>query len=99
LLGYGFFVSFLSNYVFKSSVLLSNGAYFLMSLWLIINCVVSSPPVVEVNNIKEGLNILFGKRNLYSNSYNLHRKQLDEIEYRTKLLNGVKFLKIPLQIT
>lgn len=48
LVGYGMFISFVCNYVFMNDTLLSNGAYLMLSVWMIVNMAVSSPP--DLNN-------------------------------------------------
>ena len=42
MLGYGFFVSLVCNFILGGS--LARGAYFLISLWMIINCILHGPP-------------------------------------------------------
>lgn len=44
MLGYGFTVSVVCNYFLSGS--LSTGAYLIISLWMLINSVVYSPPLV-----------------------------------------------------
>ena len=58
LTGYGLVVSVVCNYLFQDFPLLSNGAYFLMSLWLIINMIVSSPPDLNISSFREVLQCL-----------------------------------------
>lgn len=50
-MGYGFVVSVACNYVFTGSY--ATGAYLLLSLWMIINTVVYSPPIIEFNSIED----------------------------------------------
>lgn len=51
MMGYGFVVSLACNYLFTASY--ATGAYLLFSLWMIINTVVYSPPIVEFKSIKD----------------------------------------------
>lgn len=78
LTGYGLTISIICNYVFQNYPLLSNGAYFLLSPYLIINMIVSSPPNITVNSISDMLKILTTKRSELTNSYNTHRNNLRE---------------------
>ena len=45
MLGYGFAVSLVCNVFLKG--FFASAGYFIMSQWMIINCVLYSPPVVE----------------------------------------------------
>lgn len=45
MLGYGFFVSFVTNILFTGDI--GRGLYFMISQWMIINAVVYSPPDIE----------------------------------------------------
>lgn len=78
LTGFGLSVSIVSNYIFQDNPLLSNGAYFVFTPYLIINMIVSSPPTVEVKSFKDMINVLSKKRNEFDNSFNKHRDNLRE---------------------
>lgn len=49
-LGYGFFVSLVSNVLLPSTM--SIGGYLLISQWMIINAICHSPPAVEFNSFE-----------------------------------------------
>lgn len=44
MLGYGFFVSVVCNVILSGSM--ARGVYFIMSEWMIINCIIYSPPEI-----------------------------------------------------
>jgi len=51
MIGYGLTVSFVCNYVLSGSF--STGAYLIMSLWMLINSVIYSPPLVEFHSVDD----------------------------------------------
>ena len=50
MLGYGFFVSLVCNVMLSGD--LARGAYFLISQWMIINCLLYGPPEKEFTDDK-----------------------------------------------
>jgi hypothetical protein len=51
MIGYGFTVSLVCNYLLTGSY--ATGAYLLLSLWMIINTIIYSPPLVEFKSIDD----------------------------------------------
>jgi hypothetical protein len=51
MMGYGFFVTMVCNLFFEGSV--AQGVYFTFSLWMLINCVVYSPPDIEFKSFAD----------------------------------------------
>lgn len=51
MLGYGFFVSFVCNVCLTGDF--SRGAYFIISQWMIINCLLHSPTDKNIESISE----------------------------------------------
>lgn len=102
MLGYGFFVSFVCNVCLSGD--LSRGAYFVISQWMIINCLLHSPPEIGEDGI-EGRAlwkclISSKERSSLPNAYNIHRRNIRaDKKYRDKLLNSIKVLKPALMIT
>jgi hypothetical protein len=76
MLGYGFFVSFVCNVCLSGD--LSRGAYFVISQWMIINCLLYSPPEVEVKSFTEAFKYISSaeERSKLPNAYNIHRKKI-----------------------
>jgi hypothetical protein len=86
LTGYGLFISIVCNYIFVSNPLISTGMYLLLSVWLIVNMAVSSPPELNIQSPVDMLTALVCKRSLLSNSYNIHRDKLkDNPAYRAEI--------------
>lgn len=73
MMGYGFFVSFVCNLILSGEW--ARGAYFIFSQWMIINCVLFSPPSEPVPTMKDIIPYLKSdeKRSQLQNGYNLHR--------------------------
>jgi hypothetical protein len=83
MIGYGFTVSVVCNYVLSGS--LSTGAYLIMSLWMLINSVVYSPPLVQFNSKDDIVRVCTNsaERKQLKNAYNEHRRNIrKEPKYR-----------------
>lgn len=94
LTGFGLSVSIFCNYIFQDNTLLSNGAYFVLTPYLIINMIVSSPPTINVKSFRDMINVLGKKRNELDNSYNRHRDNLrDSEEYQKKVIEDIVVLR------
>jgi hypothetical protein len=70
MIGYGFTVSLICNYVLSGPF--STGAYLIMSLWMLINSVVYSPPLVQFESKEDILRIFANsaERKQLKNAYN-----------------------------
>jgi len=82
-LGYGAFVSVVTNIILPTSM--SIGGYLLISQWMIINALCHTPPIVEFNSFADIIRMLNPEeRKKLPSAYNVHRKKLKENkEYRT----------------
>lgn len=76
MLGYGFFISFICNFLLSG--VFATAAYLLISLWMLINTIIYSPPVVQFNSMADVINIFkeTKKRKTYKNDYNQHRQKI-----------------------
>lgn len=76
MLGYGFVVSFICNLLLSG--IYSTAAYLIISLWMLINTIVYSPPEVDFRSFKDIIDVLknYRKRKTYKNAYNIHRAKL-----------------------
>lgn len=77
MLGYGFVVSFICNWCLDG--LYSIAGFFIISLWMMINCQLYSPPPME--SLKEFSEVWWcmteqEKRARLPNAFNLHREKL-----------------------
>lgn len=100
LTGFGLVISVVCNYLLASNALVSNGAYLLLSVWMIVNMTVSSPPDLEIKSLTEMINALKSKRRELNNSYNAHRDKLkDSLEYRTEIKKEIVLLRPILKAT
>lgn len=94
LTGFGLAISIICNYLFASNNLLSTGFYFLLSVWMIVNMTVSSPPDLEIKSFSDMYKVLTTKRKDLNNSYNAHRDKLkDSLEYRTEIKREIRLLR------
>lgn len=101
MLGYGFFVSVLCNVCLAGD--LSRGAYFIASQWMIINCLLYSPPEIE-KEITLGETVRYmtspEARATLPNAYNIHRRKIrKDKEYREKVISDIRILRPALLIT
>lgn len=55
MIGYGLVVSLICNYLLAGS--LATGAYLVLSLWMLINSIMYSPPLVEFKSISDIIEI------------------------------------------
>lgn len=100
MLGYGFFVSFICNVCLSGD--LSRGAYFIISQWMIINCLLYSPPEKNFTNFSEVWKYVTSSelRSKLPNSYNIHRQKIrKDKQYRGSLIKDVIILRPALKIT
>ena len=57
--GYGFVISVICNYFLEG--IYATAAYLIISLWMLINTIVFSPPEVKFNNLNDVVEIIFKK--------------------------------------
>ena len=57
--GYGFVISVICNYFLEG--IYATAAYLIISLWMLINTIVFSPPEAKFNNLNDVVEILFKK--------------------------------------
>ena len=88
LTGYGLFISIVCNYLLAGNPLVSNGGYLLLSVWMIVNMAVSSPPDLEIKSLEDVAKALVSKRRELNNSYNAHRDKLQACEAKGEANNN-----------
>lgn len=76
MLGYGFFVSFITNLPLPPS--LSIGCYLILGQWMIINAILTSPPEIEFTSWGQIYRAVtnYDERRKLINGYNIHRRKL-----------------------
>lgn len=76
MIGYGLTVSVVCNLVLSGSY--ATGAYLILSLWMLINSVIYSPPEAHFKSIEDVLRVFAkeSERNRLKNAYNIHRSKL-----------------------
>ncbi len=77
MLGYGFVISFICNYFLEG--VYATAAYMIISIWMLINTIVYSPPEVTFNNYNDIIQTIFKKykqRKFLKNEYNKHRERI-----------------------
>lgn len=92
-LGYGFFVSVVTNVMLPPSM--SIGGYLLISQWMIINALYHTPPHKEFSSFDDIRKVLFNReeRRKLPSAYNIHRENLKERAYRKKIMKDCVFMK------
>ncbi len=100
LVGYGLTVSLICNYFLNGSY--ATGAYLLLSLWMIINTVIYSPPLVQFKSIDDVIKIFTSEnsRNGLKNAYNYHRNKIrKDPVYREYIVKKIYMVYPALKIT
>lgn len=100
MVGYGFTVSVVCNYFLSGSM--ATGAYLVLSLWMLINSVIYSPPLIQFNSFDDILKILANQneRNILKNAYNQHRlKMRKDAVYREYIIRKIFVVYPALKIT
>lgn len=98
--GYGFFVSFVCNVCLSGD--LSRGMYLIISQWMIINCLLHSPPEKKFESLGQVWDCVSSSesRAMLANGYNIHRANLrKDKKYREYLVDGIVLLRPALKIT
>jgi hypothetical protein len=92
-LGYGFFVSIVTNVMLPPSM--SIGGYLLISQWMIINALYHTPPQKEFNSFAEIYEVLSSReeRRKLPSAYNIHRSRLNERGYIKQIMDDCVFMK------
>lgn len=100
MIGYGLFVSLICNYFLAGS--LATGAYLVLSLWMLINSIMYSPPLVEFKSMEDIIQIFSSEssRNKLKNAYNYHRLKIrKDPVYREYIIRKIFVVYPALKIT
>lgn len=100
MIGYGLFVSLVCNYFLAGS--LATGAYLVLSLWMLINSIMYSPPMIEFKSIDDIIKIFASEtsRNKLKNAYNHHRLKIrKDPVYREYIIRKIFVVYPALKIT
>ena len=100
MIGYGLIVSLICNYFLAGP--LATGAYLVLSLWMLINSIMYSPPLVEFKSIEDIIEIFTNEssRNKLKNAYNYHRLKIrKDPVYREYIIRKIFVVYPALKIT
>lgn len=101
MLGFGFVVSFVCNWCLEGFYAIA--AFFMVSLWMMINCQLYGPPSVEAFRDWGhfwGCITSHEERARLPNAFNLHRERLrKDKEYRKNLKKNTKIVRPALLLT